>query len=123
MKKVTTMNAKPVANNGAKLCVSIGLVTSLISGCASTTHVKTNPAGAELYVDNVRQCVTPCDYTDKSTFFTSSRPIVLKLAGHKDLETTIRKSEIQVGPLVGGILVGVPFLWVKGYPAEYSFDM
>lgn len=113
----------PVAKIGLKLCVSIGLVVISISGCASTTHVKTNPAGAELYVDNVRQCVTPCDYTDRSTLFTPSRQIVLKLAGHKDVETTIRKSEIQVGPLVGGILVGVPFLWVKGYPAEHSFDM
>ena len=117
------MNATTGAKIGNKLLVCIGLVGLLVSGCASTTHVKTNPSGAELYVDNVRQCVTPCDYTDTSTFFVSSRPIVLKMSGHKDFETTIRKSEIQIAPLVSGCFVGVPLLWVTGYPAEYSFDL
>lgn len=117
------MNATAKQKTRSRLLLCGGLFALLVSGCSSTTHVKTNPPGAELYVDNVRQCVTPCDYTDNSTLFTPSRPIVLKKRGHKNLNTTITKSEIQVGPLVGGCLVGVPLLWVTGYPAEYSFDM
>lgn len=104
------------------LLAFLALSNLLLAGCASTTQIKSVPSGAMLYVDNVKQCETPCAYSD-TAIAGSAKPIKLKKAGYKDFESVIRKSEFQVGPCIGGIFAAVPFLWVLGYPEHYEFEM
>lgn len=47
--------------------------------------------------------------------------MVLKHDGYRDQVGTIRKDELKIMPLVAGLIVLVPLLWVTGYPAEYYF--
>jgi hypothetical protein len=35
----------------------------------------------------------------------------------------LRKSEFQLGPCIGGLLVFFPFVWILGYPEAYEFEL
>jgi hypothetical protein len=105
-----------------KLFSCVGLLSLLFAGCSSTTLIKTDPPGAALYIDGVKQGVTPYSYSDSSTFFTPSRDIVLKKEGYKNLSAAIRKSEVTAGTICRSLL-GVPVLWITIYPEEYNFEL
>ena len=104
--------------------VVIGLVglIFLISGCASTTNIKSRPEGAAVFVDNVRIGETPIQYSD-TAIAGSSKALTLKKEGYRQFDTVIRKSEFQWGPCIGGSLVLVPLIWIYGYPENYEFEL
>ena len=91
-------------------------------GCASTTTIKSRPDGATVYVDNVKIGTTPMQHSD-TDIAGSTRSLKLTKEGYKPLETTIRKNELQWGPLIGGLLVFIPFIWILGYPGTYDFEL
>jgi hypothetical protein len=91
-------------------------------GCASTTTIKSRPDGAMVYIDNVKIGTTPIQHSD-TDIAGATRSLKLTKDGYKPLETTIRKSEFQWGPLIGGLLVLFPFIWILGYPDTYEFDL
>lgn len=100
------------------------MVLNLIAvACASKTEIRSRPPGAEVYIDNVRQGgVTPLHYSDTAAAG-STKQVVLKKEGYKDFCTVIRKSEFEVGPCIGGVLVLFPFIWVLGYPDAHEFEL
>lgn len=91
-------------------------------GCASTTTIKSRPDGATVYMDNIKIGATPIRYSDTALAGTT-KSLKLTKDGYKPLETVIRKSEFQWGPLIGGLLVLFPFIWILGYPDIYEFDL
>jgi len=103
--------------------VSVVLVLSLaLGGCASTTTFKSNPIGADVYVDNMRIGKTPCEYSDAAIMGTS-KPVKLSLEGFKPVDTVIRKEKAQIWPIIGTFLFVVPVFWMLGYQDEYRFDL
>jgi hypothetical protein len=97
------------------------LIFSLV-GCASKTLIQSRPDGAEVYIDNVKQGITPLHYSD-TAIAGSTKSLTLKKEGYRDFTTVIRKSEFQAGPCLGGVFVLVPFLWILGYPDQHEFEM
>lgn len=91
-------------------------------GCASKTLIRSRPEGAQVYIDNVRKGVTPLEYSD-TAIAGSTKRLRLKKEGYRDFDTVLRKSEFQVGPCIGGVLVLFPFIWVLGYPDEQEFEL
>jgi len=91
-------------------------------GCVSTTNIKSRPEGAEVFVDNVRIGVTPIQYSDTAIAGTT-KALKMKKEGYIPFETVLRKSEFQVGPCIGGLLVLFPFVWILGYPETYDFEL
>ncbi len=89
-------------------------------GCASTTTFKSEPIGADVYIDNVKICKTPCQYSD-TAIMGSSKPVKVVMEGYKPLETTIRKEKAQVGPDKGSLFCPIPILWILGYQDEYNY--
>jgi hypothetical protein len=89
-------------------------------GCASTTTFKSQPIGADVYIDNVRIGKTPCQYSD-SAIMGTSKPVKIVMEGYKPLETVIRKEKAQVGPIIGSILCPLPIFWMLGYQDEYNY--
>jgi hypothetical protein len=39
------------------------------------------------------------------------------------LRITLRKTELRVGPLIGAIFVGIPVLWILGYPDNLTYEL
>jgi len=94
----------------------------LFVGCVSSTIIKSRPEGAEVYIDNIKQGITPLKYEDTAIAGTA-KPLRLKKEGYETLETFLRKSEFQWGPCIGGMLVLFPLVWVLGYPEQYEFEL
>jgi hypothetical protein len=94
----------------------------LCSSCASSTLIKSVPSGAKVYIDGQYRGNAPVTHRDTAVLG-SSKAVVLKCKGYRDITGTIRKEELAVGPLIGAIFVAVPILWVLGYPDEYTFEL
>ncbi len=102
----------------------IVLVTAVffLVGCSSSTMIKSNPPAAKLYIDGLYKCETPCTHSDTAAAG-SSKTVLLKKEGYKDTTGTIKKEKLAVGPLIGGIFLLFPFIWLLGYESEYTFEM
>lgn len=94
----------------------------VLSGCASTTIIRA-PAGTKIEIDGRDVGVAPYTYSD-TKIVGSSTMVTLKKDGYVTKNVTIgRNSNVNVGALIGGILVGVPFLWVMDYAPQYEFSL
>lgn len=50
--------------------------------------------------------------------------MLLKKEGYQDLSAVFSRNENpNVGAIIGGVLVLVPFLWVMDYKPSYSYEM
>lgn len=105
-----------------RLVSIVSALALLSSGCVSSTLINSIPPGAKVYVDGQLLGVAPVTQKDTAAAG-SSKTVVLKLDGYKDHTGTIRKEEVEVGPLIGGILVLIPLIWVLGYPDQYTFEL
>ena len=105
-----------------KTVCALSLVAFLVAGCASATRINSVPPGARVFVDGQYLGRAPVTHEDSGPLWTA-KPVTLKLDGYRDQTGMIRKEELQVGPLIGGALVLVPFLWLTGYPDEYTFQL
>lgn len=106
----------------SRLLICLFLLIFCFMGCASKTIIKSRPSGAEVYIDNVRKGVTPLHYSD-TAIAGATKTLKLKKEGYKTFEGVIRKSDFQVGPCIGGVLVLFPFIWILGYPDEHEFEL
>lgn len=102
----------------------IGLITIFffLLGCASTTVIKSNPPGAELYLNGQLKGETPYTYTDRAIAGTTRR-VSLKKEGYKDFQKLIIRDQTYIPALIAGAFLLVPLLWSMEYPPEYTLEM
>jgi hypothetical protein len=95
----------------------------LFTSCSSTTMLQSTPPGADVYINQQKMGVTPYSYTD-SKIVGSSTSILLKKPGYKDFNTVLERTEqADVGAIIGGIFVLVPFLWVCKYNPVHNYTL
>jgi hypothetical protein len=112
-----------VASDSVKTrIVALVALAALVSGCASSTVIRSRPEGASAYIDNVEKGTTPLEYSDTAIAGTV-KPLRLVKEGYKPLDTVIRKDQFQVGPCIGGVLLLFPFIWILGYQDTYEFEL
>jgi hypothetical protein len=51
------------------------------------------------------------------------RTVTLKKEGYKDFNGTIKREQLSVGALIGGIFLLIPLIWILEYPPQYNFEM
>jgi len=102
----------------------IGLISIFffLFGCASTTVIKSNPPGAEVYLNGQLKGETPYTYTDRAIAGTARR-VTLKKEGYKDFQKTIIRDQTYIPALIAGTFLLIPLLWSMEYPPEYTLDM
>ena len=99
------------------------VIPFLVSSCASSTNIYTNPKGATVYINNMKVGKTPYTMTDTKIIGTKTN-VTLKKEGYEDLNVVIvRNEELDVGALIGGLFVLVPFLWIQKYQEAHSYDL
>ena len=105
-----------------KRLITLTTIFLFLSGCASTTLIKSNPLGAQLEVDGRFVGETPHFYTDQAVAGTAKR-VTLKKDGYRDFDGFIRREKLSGPALIGGIFLIVPFVWILEYPSRYEFEM
>jgi hypothetical protein len=105
-----------------KKLIAFTIAFFFLFGCASATIIKSNPSGAKLYLDGQLKGETPYTYADRAAAGTM-RTVTLKKEGYKDFIGHIKREQLSVGALIGGILILIPFIWVLEYPSQYTFEM
>lgn len=95
----------------------------LFSSCASTTVIQSYPSDAKLYINGEYMGNTPVTYTDKK-IVASTNLVTLEKEGYYPLYTAFsRDEELDVGALIGGLFVLVPFLWIMKYKPTRTFEL
>jgi len=94
-----------------------------VTACASNTVINSTPNGAQVYVNGEKAGTTPYAYSD-TKIIGSTNTVLLKKDGYQDfLASFSRNDNVNVGALIGGIFLFVPFLWVMNYKPTYSYEL
>lgn len=104
--------------------IAIFLVSLILfSSCASTTMIKSNPSGAKLYLNEQFVGKTPYRHSD-TKIVGSNIEVRLEKEGYETLYTSFaRDEELDVGAIIGGVLILVPYLWIMKYKAYHTYDL
>ncbi len=95
----------------------------LFSSCASTTLIQSTPSGAKVYLDGEAVGETPYSLTD-TKIVGSTTEVRLEKQGYKTFNTSISRNEkADVGAIIGGLLVLVPFLWTMKYKPTHTYEL
>jgi hypothetical protein len=102
----------------------IGAITlAAFTGCASSTVLQTQPAGARVSINGMVVGQTPYTMTDSKIVGTTTM-VHFEYPGYAPLDAMISRSEeVDVLPLIGGIFLLVPFLWVMKYQPTHFYQL
>jgi hypothetical protein len=103
--------------------VAASTTLCFLSGCVSTTLIRTEPSEAALYVDGSKVGKTPYTYEDTKPTGSITYLRFVKEGYEERQATLVRNEAVDVGAIVGGLLVWVPFLWVMGYKPEHTYEL
>lgn len=95
----------------------------LLASCSSTTIIQSTPSKANVFIDGALVGTTPYQHTD-SKIVGSSMVIKIEKEGYKPLVTTITRDEqVDVGAVIGGVFLTVPFLWTMKYNPTHNYQL
>lgn len=102
------------------ICLIIALS---VTACASTTAINSEPSGATVFLNGERVGTTPYTHSD-TKIIGSTNTVVLKKEGYQDFNTVFSRNEnANVGAIIGGVFVLVPFLWAMDYKPNHNYEM
>ena len=95
----------------------------LLSSCASTTIINSEPQGAQVLLNGEVVGSTPYTHTDRK-MIGSTTTVLLKKEGYEDYKTLmVRNEEFDAAACAGGVFTLVPFLWVQKYHPTRTDEM
>lgn len=95
----------------------------LFSSCASSTVIQSYPSGAKVYLNNEPVGVTPYKHRD-TKIVGSTTDVRLEKEGYQPLFTSFARNEdADVGAIIGGVFLLVPFLWTMKYKPSHSYEL
>lgn len=98
-------------------------VLILFSSCSSTTMIQSEPSGAKVYLNGEPVGTTPYAYSD-TKIVGSVNSVELVKDGYAPLNTYFsRDEEVDVGAIIGGLFVLVPFLWTMKYKPVHTYEL
>ncbi len=114
------MFTKPVFMKSTALLLAL---TLLFASCSSTTLIQSHPSGAKVYMNEEYMGVTPYSYSDTKIVW-STTSIRLEKEGYEPFYTSLsRNEEVDVGAIIGGIFVWIPFLWTMKYKPVHNYEL
>lgn len=95
----------------------------LLNSCSSATMIQSSPSGARLNVDGEMVGTTPYYHSDTKIMGSYTR-VRLDMDGYEPLTTSFSKDEqADIGAIIGGFFVFVPFLWSMKYKPARVFTL
>jgi hypothetical protein len=104
-----------------KSYLNFSLILILLS-CSSTTILNTNDSKAKIFVNNKYLGIGSVIHTDMKIAWLGNK-VKIKKKNCADQVFVFRKNEeIDLVPLVSGLFLFVPLLWVMKYKAVHNFE-
>lgn len=106
--------------------VALALALSVLgaSGCASKMMVRTNPEGAEVYVDGEPLGKSPATWEGTSGLPNKTVTVEARKEGYEDAVKNVKRSELNAGYMVVGILLFWPaILWSWEWPDSVALEL
>jgi hypothetical protein len=102
----------------------IGAITlAAFTGCASTTMLQTEPPGASVSLNGMAVGKTPYAMTDSKIVSTTTM-VHFEYPGYAPLDVMLsRNEEVDVLPLIAGLFLLVPLLWVMKYQPTHFYQL
>ena len=95
----------------------------LLTSCSSTTMINSSPNGAKVYLNGELVGTTPYQYSD-TKIVGATTAVKLEKEGFESFNTTFSRSEkADVGAIIAGCFVLVPFLWTMKYKPERTYEL
>lgn len=95
----------------------------LFTSCASSTMIYSSPEGAKVYLNGEPVGKTPYLHTD-TKIVGSTTTVRLEKEGYRPFHTSFSRDEaVDVGAIIGGLFVWVPFLWTMKYKPSHTYEM
>ena len=95
----------------------------LLTSCASTTMIQSNPSGAKVYLNGEPVGSTPYTHRDMK-IVGSTTTVKLEKDGYEPLNSSFSKDEeADIGAIIGGCFVLVPFLWTMKYKPTHTYEL
>ena len=102
---------------------SVLLLSFVMISCSSTTMITSDPPGAKLYINGMSVGNTPYMHSD-TRIVGSMLMIKLEKEGYEPLNTFITRDErVDVGAVIGGLFLLVPFLWTMQYNPQHNYEL
>ncbi|MEZ0452407.1 PEGA domain-containing protein [Sphingobacterium thalpophilum] len=109
-------------SNSNIICVLLA-GTTLFASCASRTLIQSNPVGAKVYIQGEYAGTTPYSYKDTKVVG-STTDIKIEKEGYEPFMTNISRNEkADVGAIIAGCFVLVPFLWTMKYKEQHNYEL
>jgi len=104
--------------------ISVGLaVLILLTSCGSTTMIQSVPNGAKLYLNGEYTGVTPHTHKDTKVVGTTTT-VRLEKDGYETFNGVFQRNEqADVGAIIGGVFLLVPFLWTMKYNPSRTYEL
>jgi hypothetical protein len=93
-----------------------------IVGCSSTTMVRTDDSAAKIYVDGEYKGKGAITISDTKIVGATSMIKIQKQGCEPQTVALSRNEELDVGALIGGLFVLIPFLWIMRYKPDHTFE-
>ena len=98
------------------------LILLALAACSSTTTIRTSDPDARIYVNGEYIGTGKAAYSDRKVAF-SKNVVTLSKPGCESQQHEFRRNEDpDGGAIIGGLLVGVPFLWVTEYKDQRAYE-
>ncbi|NNL96316.1 MAG: hypothetical protein HKO64_11905 [Xanthomonadales bacterium] len=100
----------------------LALAVVVLAACSSTTTIRTSDPEARIYVNGEYIGTGQAAYSDRKVSF-SRNIVTLSKPGCPEQQHEFRRNEDpDGGAIIGGLLVGVPFLWVTEYKDQRAYE-
>ena len=106
-----------------KITAIILSATLLLSSCASSTLIQSDPNGAKVYLGGEYVGTTPYNHSD-TKIAGSKTSIRMVKDGYQEFNGVLTRNEkASAGAIIGGIFLLVPFLWTTEYKPMHTYEL
>jgi len=98
------------------------LGSMLVTACSSSTVIRSSDPESRIYVNGEYMGTGHAVYTDQKVAFSKNDVEIRKDGCAAENYSFRRSEEADVGAIVGGLLLTVPFLWVTEYKPHHGYD-
>jgi hypothetical protein len=106
-----------------KTLFAMSIAIVILSGCVSSTMIKSIPSGAKVYINGEPVGKTPYLHVDTRVSFTTLNIDIIK-EGYEPIYTKIRRDgEFNVGTFVGGFFIWPIWLWTMDYQNSHTYEL